>query len=142
MTVYFDTNVVVDVLLKREPFFRDSFEALTKVANKSVKGIIGASAITDIYYIANKELKDKEKSLNSIFNILKILLLVSTIPQDIFTAEDLDMPDFEDSVISAIASRNEANYIITRNVEDFKNSQESPPATTSMATKHLAQKAR
>ena len=123
MTVYFDTNVVVDVLLKREPFFRDSFEALTKVANKSVSGIIGASAITDIYYIANKELKDKEKSLSSIFNILKILLLVSTIPQDIFMAKDLGMPDFEDSVISAIASRNEANYIITRNVEDFENSQ-------------------
>jgi len=37
-------------------------------------------------------------------------------------AKDLDMPDFEDSVISAIASRNEADYIVTRNVEDFENS--------------------
>jgi len=119
---YFDTNVVVDVLLKREPFFKDSFEALTKIANKSASGIIGASAITDIYYIVNKELKGKEKSLNSIFSILKILLLVGTIPQDIFMAKDLDMPDFEDSVISAIASRNEADYIVTRNVEDFENS--------------------
>jgi predicted nucleic acid-binding protein len=119
---YFDTNVVVDILLKREPFFRDSFEALARIADKSANGIIGASAITDIYYIVNKELKGKEKSLNSIFNILKILLLVGTIPQDIFMAKDLDMPDFEDSVISAIASRNEADYIVTRNVEDFENS--------------------
>jgi predicted nucleic acid-binding protein len=120
--VYFDTNVVVDILLKREPFFKNSFEALSKVANKSVKGIIGTNAITDIYYIVNKELKDKEKSLNSIFNILKILFLVDVIPQDIFTAKSLNMLDFEDSVIAAIANRNEADYIITRNVDDFGNS--------------------
>jgi len=47
---------------------------------------------------------------------------VGTIPQDVFMAKDLDMPDFEDSVISAIASRNEADYIVTRNIEDFENS--------------------
>jgi len=119
MIVYFDTNVVVDILLKREPFFNDSFKALSAIASKFVNGIIGTSAITDIYYIINKEIKDKEKSLNSIFNILKILLLVETIPQDIFTAKVLNIPDFEDSVISAIANRNEADYIITRNVDDF-----------------------
>jgi len=122
MIVYFDTNVVVDILLKREPFFENSFKALSKVANKSVNGIIGTSAITDIYYIVNKEMKDKEKSVNSIFNILKILLLVETTPQDIFTAKVLDIQDFEDSVVSAIASRNKADYIITRNVDDFVNS--------------------
>jgi predicted nucleic acid-binding protein len=122
MTVYFDTNVIVDILLKREPFFKASFEALSKIANKSAKGIIGTSAITDIYYIINKEMKDNEKSLNSIFNILKILSLVSVIPQDIFAAKKLNMPDFEDSVVSAMANRQNADYIITRNIDDFKNS--------------------
>jgi predicted nucleic acid-binding protein len=122
MIVYFDTNVIVDVLLKREPFFKASFEVLSKIANKTATGIIGASAITDIYYIVNKELKNKEKSLKSIFNILKILLLVETAPEDIFMAKNLSMQDFEDSVISAIAKRNDANYIITRNIDDFESS--------------------
>jgi len=122
MIAYFDTNVVVDILLKREPFFKDSFSALSAVANKSVDGIIGTSAITDIYYIVNKDMKNKEKSLNSIFNILKILLLVETIPQDIFSAKTLSVADFEDSVISAVATRNNADYIITRNVNDFAKS--------------------
>ena len=122
MIVYFDTNVIVDVLLKREPFFKNSFGALSKIANKSATGIIGTNAITDIYYIVNKELKDREKSLNSIFNVLKILLLVGTIPQDIFSAKSLNLQDFEDSVISAIAGRNKADYIITRNANDFANS--------------------
>jgi predicted nucleic acid-binding protein len=54
MTAYFDTNVIVDILLKREPFFKDSFKALSIVANNAVNGIIGTSAITDIYYIVNK----------------------------------------------------------------------------------------
>jgi len=122
MIAYFDTNVVVDILLKREPFFQDSFKALSETANNSVTGIIGTSAITDIYYIVYKEMKDKEKTLNSIFNILKILLLVDTVPSDIFTAKTLNVSDFEDSVISAVANRNVADYIITRNVVDFAKS--------------------
>jgi len=122
MITLFDTNVVVDVLLKREPFFKDSFSALSAAANLSVDGIIGTSAITDIYYIVNKEMKDKEKSLNSIFGILKILLLVETTPQDIFTARTLGVSDFEDAVIVVVANRNKADYIITRNVSDFANS--------------------
>jgi predicted nucleic acid-binding protein len=122
MTAYFDTNVIVDILLKREPFFEDSFKALSIIANNAVNGIIGTSAITDIYYIVNKEVKNKEKTLNSIFNILKILLLVDTNTQDIFTAKTLDVSDFEDSVISALANRNKADYIITRNVDDFAKS--------------------
>jgi len=51
MIAYFDTNVVVDILLKRDPFFKDSFGALSAIANKSANGIIGTSAITDIYYM-------------------------------------------------------------------------------------------
>jgi predicted nucleic acid-binding protein len=122
MIAYFDTNVIVDILLKREPFFKASFEALSKIADKTATGIIGTSAITDIYYIVNKELKDKEKSLNSIFNVLKILLLVETAPEDIFIAKNFSMQDFEDSVASAIAKRNNANYVVTRNVADYANS--------------------
>jgi predicted nucleic acid-binding protein len=51
MKVYFDTNIVVDILLKREPFFGTSYDVLTRVAKGYAEGFIGANAVVDIFYI-------------------------------------------------------------------------------------------
>jgi len=122
MKVYFDTNIIIDILLKRELFFDISFEALMKVARGYADGIIGANAIVDISYIVNKSLKNNEETMNSIFDVLDILSLADTTAQDIFEARDLDIPDYEDAVIASIASRENASYIVTRNIADFANS--------------------
>jgi len=122
MKVYFDTNIIIDILLKRELFFDISFEALMKVARGYADGIIGANAIVDIYYIVNKNLKNNEETMSSIFDVLDILSLADTTAQDIFEARYLDMPDYEDAVIASIAFRENASYIVTRNIADFANS--------------------
>jgi len=122
MKVYFDTNIVIDILLKREPFFGTSFEVLTKVAEGYAEGFIGANAIVDIFYIVNKNLRDNNKTINSIFDVLEILSLADTTAQDIFNAKHLNMPDYEDAVIATIAFRENASYIVTRNIADYANS--------------------
>ena len=53
MKVYFDTNIVIDILEKREPFFKDSYEVFLMAAERKIEGIISASAVTDIYYIVS-----------------------------------------------------------------------------------------
>lgn len=53
MKILVDTNVIIDILCKREPFFDDSYNALNKcIDNHTI--IVSASAITDIFYIARK----------------------------------------------------------------------------------------
>ncbi len=52
-----DTNVVLDVLLNRTAHVNES-AAVLKAASDEVQEFISASAITDIYYIAQKELKN------------------------------------------------------------------------------------
>jgi len=122
MKVYFDTNIIIDILLKRELFFNTSFEVLMKVAKGYTEGIIGASAIVDIFYIVNKNLKNSKKTMDSIFDVLDIISLADTTAQDIFEARHLDMPDYEDAVIASIAFRENASYIVTRNIADYGNS--------------------
>ena len=53
-----DTNVVLGVLLRREPFFRTAAEVLNLTQRDDVREYVSVSAITDIYYIANKQMKD------------------------------------------------------------------------------------
>jgi predicted nucleic acid-binding protein len=122
MKVFFDTNVIVDILECREPFFKASYEVFGLLMADDIEGIIGAGAITDVYYIIRQSTKNKEQTLNSITDLLNVLTLVDTKAQDINTALSFNLPDFEDAVVAATALREEAEYIITRNTKDFANS--------------------
>lgn len=51
MKLMLDTNIVLDVLLKREPFFSSSYEIMRLSALKTHEGFISASAATDVYYL-------------------------------------------------------------------------------------------
>ena len=122
MKIYFDTNIVIDILKRREPYYKDSNAIFMLAIDKKIEGIIGASAITDIYYILKKEFADTKTTIDIIFDILKIVRPVDVFVHDIFHAAKLDFSDFEDAVISAIAYRENADYIITRNKTDFSKS--------------------
>ena len=61
MKFLIDTNIILDVLLKREPFYNDGVKVLNLAKEDSVNLYVSASAITDIYYIANQTLIDKAK---------------------------------------------------------------------------------
>ena len=59
MNVLIDTNVVLDQLVKREPFYKDA-ERIRVLSEKGyINSYVSASAVTDIYYVARKELNDK-----------------------------------------------------------------------------------
>jgi predicted nucleic acid-binding protein len=119
MRVYFDTNVIIDILERREPFFQCSKDAFLLAAEGIIDGIIGASSITDVYYIVKKSRKDSEQALNAVVDILETAMLVDTTVRDIYTAATSPVADFEDAVIVATSQREGADYIVTRNTEDF-----------------------
>ena len=119
MKVLLDTNILLDILEKREPYFSDSYEVFKKSAERKIEAIIGASSVTDIYYVTRKNCKDAERSLNYIVDMLKIVTPVDTKAVDIQAAIKLNFSDFEDAVISATAAREKADYIISRNAGDF-----------------------
>ena len=56
MRILIDTNVILDVLLKRSPFYETAIEVLKLSARDDIQEFVSASAITDIYYIAYKNL--------------------------------------------------------------------------------------
>jgi predicted nucleic acid-binding protein len=122
MKLYFDTNIIVDILKHREPFFENSNKIFMLTAEEKIDGIVGTSAVTDIYYLIRKQYADTETAVKFIFDILEIIKPVDTLIDDIFSAAELGFADFEDAVIAAIACREKADYIITRNTKDYSKS--------------------
>ena len=122
MKLYFDTNIIIDILKHREPFFENSNKVFMLAAEEKIEGIVGTSAITDIYYLIRKQYADTETAVKFIFDILEIVKPVDTLVDDVFSAAELGFEDFEDAVIAAIARREKADYIITRNSKDYSKS--------------------
>jgi predicted transcriptional regulator len=66
--------------------------------------------------------KDSHKTMQVIFDILKIIRGVDTLISDMYVAANLGFSDFEDAVATSTAIREHSDYIITRNIKDFSNS--------------------
>lgn len=123
MNVLIDTNVILDLLLRREPYYKNA--AIISVLSEKgyISSYISASAVTDIYYIIKKELKNKNIILELIKNLLKVNHIATITESSIHEALDLEWDDFEDSIQYITGQQISAEYIITRNPKDFIGSQ-------------------
>jgi len=119
MRILFDTNVILDVMLDREPFSTISAKLLAFVESGKISGFLGATTITTIHYLARKVVGQKQ-ALNEIEKLLKIFDISPINKQIIKNAIKTEFKDFEDSILheAAIASKLEA--IVTRNKTDFR----------------------
>ena len=122
MKVIIDTNIVIDILKRREPFYESSNKIFLLAVDERIDSIISTSAVTDIYYLTRKQYADTKTAINFIFDVLEIIKPVDTLVNDIFIAAELGFQDFEDAVVAAIAMREKVKYIITRNTRDFSHS--------------------
>ena len=122
MKILIDTNVIIDVLLNRESFVDDSSAVLKLCESSSFQGFITATTITDIYYILDKNMTDKSLLYNALEKLLSIVEVCDVTKHNIFSAMKLRESDFEDAIQSDCAKSIGADYIVTRNTVDFKNS--------------------
>jgi len=122
MKVLLDTNIIIDYLEEREPFYANSYRVIQLGLESEIETIMSAGAVKDVYYLIKQFLKDDVKARECIFLISNYIKIVNTTAEDITSAVILYMPDFEDALIAAAARREKADYIITRNEKDFINS--------------------
>ena len=120
MKLLIDTNVVLDVLLRREPFFRTAAEVLNLTQLDEVREYVSASTITDIYYIANKQMKDRDAVRDLLKRLLMVVSVAAVSKREIQNALNLAWGDFEDSVQYSVALLNEMDGIVTRNPSDYQ----------------------
>jgi len=123
----FDTNVVLDVLLDRQPFVADSARLMSRVERSELCGILCATTVTTIHYLMQKALGNRS-ALKHIRLLLSLFEVAPVNRAVIENALDLGFSDFEDAVLVEAARHAGADYVITRNIADFRSS--SVPAYT------------
>ena len=99
LTVLVDTNIVLDILKKRAPFYEASNQILSYCASGKIKGYIALHSISNIYYILRKHFSAEDRRL-LILGILDFLTLATASHEDVKHA--LRRDDFSMSMIPAI----------------------------------------
>ena len=123
MKVLVDTNVVLDILLERSEFYKDSLRAITKALKNHYQVYFSSSSITDVYYIIRKQCGSREKALEGIKRLVTIFNLAEVNENSILKALISPINDYEDALLDVIATNIKADCIITRNTDDFIQSQ-------------------
>ena len=121
MKLLLDTNIILDIALKREPYYSDSYSILMLKDYHPIEFYLTSSSITDIYYLINKN-SNHLKTINFIKYLLQIVKLLTIDLNIVNLALNSNFNDFEDAIQSITADYNNIDFIITRNVKDFLNS--------------------
>lgn len=121
MKVLLDTNVVLDVLLDREPHASVSSGLWAAVEQRRASGFVAAHALTTIHYLVRKD-RDARVARRVTATILRIFRVARVDEAVLSMALDLGWSDYEDAVTAASAAASGCVLIATRNPRDFKDS--------------------
>lgn len=121
MVVLIDTNVIIDFLAEREPFYNMALQVMEKCASGEVEGYIAFHSLPNLWYIFRKVPEEIRRAwLEKVCEILKV---ASPSQESVLKAIKMDrFKDFEDCLQDRCAEEVSANYIITRNTADFEES--------------------
>ena len=119
MVLLIDANIVLDYLLKREPFYNDSKKIMEICSRESVDGCIALHTVTTLWYILRK-VPDEQRRI-ALRSVCDLLSVVGTTHDEVVEAiNTADFKDFEDCIQTKCAKTARADYVITRNPDDFK----------------------
>lgn len=122
MTVFLDSNIILDILLKNADFYEESKKVLELSDSKPIDFYVSAASITDIFYILNKRLNNKEETKRHLQDLLEIVSVSGIDEACIKNALNSSWKDFEDAVQHESSIQIGADYLVTRNTDDFKSS--------------------
>lgn len=121
MRAIIDTNVVLDVLLERDPFVKQAVEIFCLVEESRIDAFICATTVTTIDYLLVKSLP-KSKARNALRRLISLFEIATVNRPVIERALVSKIQDFEDAVLNEAGQMAGVDFVITRNAKDFSKS--------------------
>jgi predicted nucleic acid-binding protein len=120
MSIFIDTNVLLDVMLRRNDFYSASRAVFEIVETNDKNAFLSAVSMANIFYILRK-FRQSIDDVYSLMDDLSALFTIAPVTESTITnALALRWKDFEDAVQFMSAQGVNAEYIITRNKSDFE----------------------
>jgi predicted nucleic acid-binding protein len=114
----FDTDVVLDVLLKRDPHAVVAAQLLSLADSGAIDGVLSADAVTTVDYVASK-IVGRLTSRRLLDELLHVFSIVPVDRAVLDRALRLDLPDYEDAVVHEAARVAGVAGIVTRDAAGF-----------------------
>lgn len=118
MNVLLDINVLLDVLLQRDPWADAAARLLSKIERGEARGFVAGHTLTTIHYVVSRA-RDRPSAAAAITDLLRFLDVVPMEKVDFGQALVLPMDDFEDAVQAAAALKVGVDYLVTRDEKGF-----------------------
>lgn len=115
--LFLDTNIVMDVLERREPFCRDAVRLFTMAYNKQVQLVVSPITYTTASFLLRKHGPEGVRSLLS--NFRQLSKVATTNERTVDDSLASQFKDFEDAMQYYTALKAKVDIIITRNGKDF-----------------------
>lgn len=120
MVILIDTNVALDFLTIRQPFYQAAKAVLQACASDNIQGYIAFHSLPNIFYILRKSYSDEERR-SMLEKLCLVLQVTGANHERVCEAISRDeFADFEDCLQDECALEVSADYIVTRNIDDFK----------------------
>ena len=122
MKVMVDTCISLDFIQQRELFFNDARDLFAAIADEKIEGYVSVKSLVDIRYVAKHILQDEAVVRPILQNLLSLLRLVDSRADEASKALISNITDYEDALMAQTAAANSMDYIVTKNVRDYRNS--------------------
>lgn len=119
MKLLVDINIVLDVLLQREPWANEAAKLLTALEQGKATGYVAGHTVTTAYYVI-EHVRGRSPAATGVADLLRIFEVVPVDKADLQHALALGFTDYEDAVQAVCALKAAADHIVTRDEEDFK----------------------
>lgn len=119
MKLLVDINVLLDVLLDRDPWSDAAARLLSAIESGSATGFVAAHTLPTVYYVVAQS-QDRNTAAAAMGDLLRILEVAPLEKTDYQEALALPISDFEDAIQAAAALKIGADYLVTRNEKDFR----------------------
>jgi predicted nucleic acid-binding protein len=113
-----DTNVLLDVIGRRVPFYGDSVRIWELAERRQVEALVSAISFNNVYYIARR-LANHKTAMAAVEKIRKIFGTAPVAEGTIDAALGSAVRDFEDAIQYACAKAAGARWLLSRNVSDY-----------------------
>lgn len=117
--VFVDSDIILDLLAKREPHYLHAAKLFTLIDQQKVKGYTSPIVFANLHYLLRKNSSNSAalKSLRKLKTLINILSVDERIIEQSLNSE---FADFEDAIQYFAAVNNGISIIITRNKADYK----------------------
>jgi len=117
--VFVDSDIILDLLAKREPYYQVAAELFSRAEKKEVKIYISALIFSNLFYVLRK-MTTRPKARETLKKLRSLIQILPIDDKIIDQALHSEFPDLEDAIQCYTVWANDISILITRNKRDYK----------------------